>query len=73
MKLSPIQAIKFAAIAVHAEELLSPAGHDFDRHALQGLLNDADVRAVLDDPANTVYLPLKEDAMTARSSSQGSP
>ncbi len=51
--------IKLAAIAVHAEELLSDDGRGADRSAILGLLADHDVRVVLDDPANGVYLPLK--------------
>lgn len=35
---------KLASIAVHAEELLSPGGHDFDRVALSALLADAELR-----------------------------
>lgn len=54
--------IKLASIAVHADELLSPEGHDFDRGAIVGLLADPEVRAFLDDPANRVYLPLKRNA-----------
>ena len=49
--------IKFASIAIHAEEMLSPDGHDFDRHAILGLLDDPEVRAFLDDPKNAVLLP----------------
>lgn len=52
--------IKLASIAVHVEELLDPKrGHEFDQHALNGLLQDPEVRAFLDDKNNAVFLPLK--------------
>jgi hypothetical protein len=38
---------KLGSIAIHAEEMLSPHGHNFDRHALQQLLNDEEVVAWL--------------------------
>jgi hypothetical protein len=34
---------KLASIAVHAEEYLSPDGHQFDRDALQSALSDPEV------------------------------
>lgn len=62
--------IKFASIAVHAEELidapvqqLAVAGAAlFDVAAIRGLLADKDVRAFLDSPKNAVMLPLKRSA-----------
>lgn len=51
--------MKLGCIAVHAEELLSPDGHEFDREALRGLLQDAEVRRFLDAPKNKVYFPRK--------------
>lgn len=36
-------AIKLGSIARHAEELLSPEGHAFDRVALEALLSDPEV------------------------------
>lgn len=35
---------KLGSIAVHAEELLSPDGHAFDKTALDSLLQDAEVK-----------------------------
>lgn len=51
--------IKLASIAVHAEELFSPDGHELDKGSIEGLLRDPEVRAFLDDPKNAVLLPLK--------------
>lgn len=36
--------VKLGSIAVHCEELLSPGGHAFDKTALDGLLNDKEVK-----------------------------
>lgn len=54
-----IAKIKLASIAVHAEEMLSAGGHDFDRVAILSLLSDPDIRGFLDDPENAVFLPVK--------------
>jgi len=35
---------KLASIAVHADEMLSPNGHDLDRNALHSALSDGEVR-----------------------------
>ena len=64
MKLTPSQAIKLASLAVHAEEFLAtytvnPPASLFDKSAIEGILSDPDVRSVLDDPANRVFLPEK--------------
>lgn len=37
--------VKLGSIAVHADELLGPDGHAFDRVALADLLQDAELRA----------------------------
>lgn len=57
--------VKLAALAVHAEEYLDEVDRAqgdarfFDAASIRGLLSDPDVRAVLDDPANAVLLPVK--------------
>jgi hypothetical protein len=38
-------AIKLGSIAVHADEMLSPKGHHFDKVALEGLVQDVEVIA----------------------------
>jgi hypothetical protein len=40
---SPALLCKLASIAVHAEEMSSPDGHEFDRIALQSALGDQEV------------------------------
>lgn len=57
-------ALKLASLAVHAEEHLdtfrvNPPAAQFDEAAMRSLLEDPDVRGVLDDPANRALLPLR--------------
>lgn len=35
--------VKLGSIAVHVEEMMSPAGHVFDKRAIESLLTDAEV------------------------------
>ncbi len=42
---SPALLCKLGSIVMHAQEMLSPGGNEFDRVALKGLLEDPDVRA----------------------------
>lgn len=45
-KLLPLTlAMKLGSIAVHADELLSPTGHEFDHVVLKGLLQDPEIVA----------------------------
>lgn len=55
-------ACKLASIAVHAEEYLSPHGHDFDRVALLNNLADPAVRAWLAEMAKAGFAPVKRNA-----------
>lgn len=50
---------KLGSIAVHAEEFVSPTGHNFDLVALKALLLDADVRNFLDELSSMALLPVK--------------
>lgn len=50
---------KLGSIAVHAEELLSPEGHAFDRSAIEGLLRDPEVRGWIDLMRDLALLPAK--------------
>lgn len=43
MNPSPSLLCKLGSIAVHADEMMSPTGHAFDKAALQTLLQDAEV------------------------------
>jgi hypothetical protein len=53
---------KLGSIAVHAEELLSPSGHEFDRSALQTLFADAEVRAWIAAMDDAAMVPKKRSA-----------
>lgn len=49
--------MKLGSIAVHAEEMISPSGHNFDRIALQQLLADREVRDWIKSMG--VFMPVK--------------
>lgn len=51
--------VKLGSIAVHAEELLSSNGHEFDKAALDTLVSDPEVTAWLKAMGAKAYLPLK--------------
>ena len=48
---------KLGSIVVHVEEMLSPAGHGFDRIALDQLLSDAEVKAWIADMEFAAMVP----------------
>lgn len=51
--------IKLGSIAVHADELLSPDGHIFDKSAIQSLLNDPEVKEWIAAGTKLAFLPVK--------------
>lgn len=51
--------VKLGSIVVHVEEMMSPTGHGFDRVALEGLLNDAEVKDWLKAMDKLAMLPVK--------------
>jgi hypothetical protein len=59
---SPALLCKLGSIAVHAQELLSPGGHEFDRAALGTLFSDAEVRAWLADMDAAAMVPKMRNA-----------
>jgi len=52
---------KLGSIVVHAEELLSPFGHTFDKHALDQLLSDPDVKQWLKGMRKLALIPEKRN------------
>ena len=50
---------KLGSIVVHADELLSPAGHEFDRTVILSLLADPEVAQWLLDMNALAMLPVK--------------
>lgn len=59
LKPSTTVLIKLGSIAVHVEEMLSPKGHEFDRHALDTVLNDPEIKEWLKAMDKLAFLPLK--------------
>lgn len=51
--------IKLGSIAVHAEELLSPKGHHFDKAALDSLLKDPQIKQWLEEMDKLALVPKK--------------
>lgn len=59
LKPSPALLSKLGSIVVHADELLSPTGHHFDRAAMQTCLQDAEVVAWLAAMQQMALVPVK--------------
>lgn len=59
LKPSATLLVKLGSIIVHADELLAPGGHAFDRIALQQLLADKEVSEWLDQMGKLALIPLK--------------
>lgn len=51
--------IKLGSVIVHQEELMSPKGHTFDKHALETVRNDPEVVAWLAQMTKMAFLPVK--------------
>ena len=51
--------VKLASIAIHAQEALSPKGHEFDVITVNQLLADPEVMAFLDEMDKAALLPKK--------------
>ena len=58
---SPALLCKLGSVIVHADELLSPFGHNFDREALKALLSDSDVSDWLNAMGELALIPLKRN------------
>lgn len=58
MEPNPVLLVKLGSIARHAQELVSPDGHEFDKIALSSLLDDADVVAWMEDMDAAALLPV---------------
>jgi hypothetical protein len=59
LKPSPTLLIKLGSMGVHYEEMLSRKGHEFDKHALDTLTNDAEVREWFSSMDKMAFLPRK--------------
>jgi len=52
---------KLGSIAVHADELLSPGGHEFDKVELATRLADPEVKAWIVEMTKLALLPVKRN------------
>ncbi len=52
---------KLGSIVVHADELLSPHGHQFDADALKALIADSDVQHWIKEMGAMALVPLKRN------------
>lgn len=59
--LSPGPALlcKLASLAVHIDELYSAGGHEFDRAAINSLVNDREVQQWLEEMTKLGMAPVK--------------
>jgi hypothetical protein len=55
----PALLCKLASIAVHADEMLSPMGHGFDKIALQSAISDSDVQEWLKAMTKAAMAPVQ--------------
>lgn len=58
---SPALLIKLGSVIVHQEELMSPHGHQFDKHALETVRNDPEVVEWLASMTKMAFLPVKRN------------
>ena len=56
---------KLASIAVHADEMMSPDGHAFDRHALESMLADYEIKEWLTEMDKMALAPRKRSEANA--------
>ncbi len=56
---------KLGSMMVHADEFLSPAGHDFDRIAMMALIGDPEVSAWVAAMTEKGFLPVKRETTKA--------
>lgn len=59
LKPEPNVLVKLGSLAVHAEEMLEPGGHELDVAAIRGLLDDPELRAWLEAMGELALLPVK--------------
>lgn len=53
---------KLASVIVHAEEFMSPHGHEFDKEAFDQLLKDREVAGWLQQMTDAAMAPRKRNA-----------
>lgn len=63
---SPALLCKLGSIIVHADEMTSPDGHEFDRAAFSALLADPEVREWIEHMETLAMVPVKRRKRTAK-------
>ena len=58
---SPALLCKLASVAVHADEFMSPFGHEMDRVAFNSAINDPEVKEWLDGMTALAMAPRKRN------------
>jgi hypothetical protein len=66
MKPSAAILVKLGSIVVHAEELLSPNGHEFDSEAIRSGLQDAELQEWIRGMTELAFLPVKRNARPSK-------
>ncbi len=51
--------VKLGSIIVHADEYLSPSGHQYDKAAFDHVLQDCDVQEWIKQMTDMAFLPVK--------------
>lgn len=51
--------VKLGSIVVHADEMLGPSGHEYDKIAIQTALQDSELRAWIEQMTKMAMLPVK--------------
>lgn len=59
LKPSPTLLCKLGSVIVHADELLSPRGHAFDKIAMESAIRDPEVLQWLEQMGKMAMIPLK--------------
>jgi hypothetical protein len=59
LKPSPSLLCKVASVVVHAEEMLSPSGHDYDKQALISALQDPELKNWIQEMTKMGMAPVK--------------
>lgn len=57
--MTPALLCKLASIVVHADELTSPSGHEFDAGALRALIGDGEVAEFIKTMSDMGLAPVK--------------
>ncbi len=54
--------VKLGSIAVHVDEFFSPGGHEFDKTAIEQLLQDDEIKEWISQMTKAATLPVKRNS-----------